>query len=373
MEMNTSIDVIEIYRVSMPLVYPFRTAYGDDSAIESVLVKMTSGNHYGWGEASPMAAPAYSPEWAHGAFLAVRDWLAPQLVGKRIDSGGDLQAALGRCKGNFFAKGSLDLAWWDLRAHQLGQPLWKLLGGVRPEIEVGADFGVMDHIDELLTAMADAVAQGFLRVKLKFRPGWDIEMVRKVRERFPHLTIHIDCNSGYSLADTAMFQALDEFHLAMIEQPLAHDDLVDHAKLQSALRTPICLDESITSLAKARKAIELRSCRWINLKPGRVGGLTPAIEIHNLCQKEGIPCWVGGMLESAVGASHCIALATLPNIHYPSDIFPSYRFYKRDLGQPEIRLSGTSRVCASTLSGIGCEPDPNELASHQVDYARLQA
>jgi O-succinylbenzoate synthase len=372
MEMSTIIHVIEIYRVSMPLVYPFRTAYGDDAAIESVLVKMTSGGQYGWGEASPMAAPAYSPEWAHGAFLAVRDWLAPQLVGKRIESGQDLQGALGRCKGNFFAKASLDLAWWDLRARQLEQPLWKLLGGVQPEVEVGADFGVMDHIDELLGAMADAVAQGFLRVKLKFRPGWDIEMVRKVRERFPHLTIHIDCNSGYALSDTAMFQALEEFHLAMIEQPLAHDDLVDHAKLQSALRTPLCLDESITSLAKARKAIELRSCRWINLKPGRVGGLTPAVEIHNLCQKEGIPCWVGGMLESAVGASHCIALATLPNIHYPSDIFPSYRFYKRDLAQPEIRLSGTSRVCASTQSGIGCEPDSIELKSHQVDYARLQ-
>ena len=371
--MNTLIDAIEIYRVSMPLVYPFRTAYGDDSAIESVLVKMTSGDHYGWGEASPMAAPAYSPEWAYGTFVMVRDWLAPQLVGKRIDSGQDLQSALGRCKGNFFAKASLDLAWWDLRARQLGQPVWKLLGGVKPEIEVGADFGVMDHIDELLAAMADAVAQGFLRVKLKFRPGWDIEMVRKVRERFPHLTIHIDCNSGYSLADTAMFQALEEFHLAMIEQPLAHDDLVDHAKLQSALRTPICLDESITSLAKARKAVELRSCRWINLKPGRVGGLTPAKEIHDLCQKEGIPCWVGGMLESAVGASHCIALATLPNIHYPSDIFPSYRFYKRDLGQPEIRLSGPSQVCASTQSGIGCEPDPKELETHRVDYARLPA
>jgi O-succinylbenzoate synthase len=373
MDMSTFINAIEIYRVSMPLVYPFRTAYGDDSAIESVLVKMTSGDHYGWGEASPMAAPAYSAEWAYGAFLMVRDWLAPQLVGKRIDSGHDLQVALGRCKGNFFAKGSLDLAWWDLRARQLGQPLWKLLGGVQGEVEVGADFGVMDHIDELLSAMEGAVAQGFLRVKLKFRPGWDIEMVRKVRERFPHTTIHIDCNSGYSLSDTAMFQALDEFNLAMIEQPLAHDDLIDHAKLQSSLRTPICLDESITSLAKARKAIELRSCRWINLKPGRVGGLTPAIEIHNLCQKEGIPCWVGGMLESAVGASHCLALATLPNIRYPSDIFPSSRFYTRDLAQPDIRLSGPSRISASTLGGIGCEPDPVELESRKVDYAKLQA
>jgi O-succinylbenzoate synthase len=373
METTTTIDSIDIYRVSMPLVYPFRTNYGDDYAIESVLVKMTSGDHYGWGEASPMAAPAYSPEWAYGAFVMVRDWLAPLLVGKRIDSAADLQGALARCKGNFFAKGSLDLAWWDLRARQLGEPLWKLLGGVQSEIKVGADFGVMDSLDDLLGAIGDAVAQGFLRVKLKFRPGWDISMVRAVRGRFPDLTIHIDCNSGYTLADTPMFQALDEFNLAMIEQPLAHDDLADHARLQASLRTPICLDESITSLAKARKAIELRSCRWINLKPGRVGGLTPAVQINSLCQKEGIPCWVGGMLESAVGASHCIALATLPNILYPSDIFPSYRFYTRDLGQPEIRLSGPSSIRASSQAGIGCEPDPAELAKHQRDHARLPA
>jgi O-succinylbenzoate synthase len=170
-----------------------------------------------------------------------------------------------------------------------------------------------------------------------------------------------------------MFQALDEFNLAMIEQPLAHDDLADHARLQASLRTPICLDESITSLAKAREAIELRSCRWINLKPGRVGGLTTAVQINSLCQKEGIPCWVGGMLESAVGASHCFALATLPNILYPCDIFPSYRFYTRDLGQPEIRLSAPSSIRASSQSGIGCEPDPAELEKHQRDHARLPA
>ena len=373
METSTLINSIDIYRVSMPLVYPFRTAYGDDYAIESVLVKITSGDYYGWGEATPMAAPAYSPEWAYGAFVMVRDWLAPLLIGKSISSGSELQAALSRCKGNFFAKGSLDLAWWDLRARQLGEPLWKLLGGIADEVKVGADFGVMDSLDDLLAAIGEAVAQGFLRVKLKFRPGWDIVMVRKVRARFPHLTIHIDCNSGYSLADTPMFQALDDFNLAMIEQPLAHDDLADHAKLQASLRTPICLDESITSLAKARKAIELRSCRWINLKPGRVGGLTTTVEINNLCRENGIPCWIGGMLESAVGASHCLALATLPNIQYPSDIFPSSRFYTHDLGQPEIRLSGPSRIRARGESGIGCEPDPAELEKRKVDYARVRA
>ena len=370
--MSTPIDAIEIYRARMTLVYPLRTAFGDDAAVESLLVKMTSGAHYGWGEASPWAAPAYSSEWAQGAFLVVRDWLGPQLVGQCIETGDELQARLGRFKGNFFAKASLDLAWWDLHARQLGQPLWKLLGGVRSEVDVGADFGVMDHLEELLTVIGEAVVQGFRRVKLKFRPGWELEMVRAVRDRFPDTTIHIDCNSGYSLGDTSMFQALDDFQLAMIEQPLAHDDLIDHAKLQSSLRTPICLDESITSLAKARKAIELRSCRWINIKLGRVGGLTEAVRIHDLCQQENIPCWVGGMLESAVGASHCIALATLPNIRYPSDIFPSERFYAKDLAQPEIRLSRPSQISAANRDGIGCEPDPYELKRCQLDYAMLQ-
>lgn len=370
--MKTFIDAIDIYRVEMPLIYPFRTAFGDDAVIESLLVKMTSGNYCGWGEASPWAAPAYSAEWAQGCFQLLRDWFGPQIVGRHIESGDELQDILGRFKGNFFAKACLDLAWWDLHARQLGQPLWKLLGGDKSVIQVGADFGVMGHIEELLDVMEGAVAQGYLRVKLKFRPGWDLGMVKAVRERFPETTIHIDCNSAYSLDDASLFRTLDDFHLAMIEQPLANDDLVNHAKLQRSIRTPLCLDESITSVSKARKAIELGSCRWINLKPGRVGGLTVAVRIHDLCQQAGIPCWVGGMLESAVGASHCVALATLPNIRYPSDVFPSRRFYRRDLAFPEIELSGPSQIRASNDSGIGCEPDPEQLQRFQVDYARLE-
>src|SRR2546426_3959756 len=318
--MTTPIDSIEIYRVVKPLVYPFRTAFGNDAAIESILIKMNSGSHLGWGEASPWSSPTYSGEWAQGAFIVVHDWLGPQLVGRSIESGEELQTVLSRFKGNFFAKASLDLAWWDLHARKQARPLWKVLGGVKDVVEVGADFGVMDRLEELISIIEEALSKGFKRIKLKFRPGWELKMIEKVRERFPKATIHIDCNSAYSLEDTPMFQTLDNFHLAMVEQPLAHDDLVDHAKLQSSIRTPICLDESITSLAKARKAIELRSCRWINIKPGRVDGLTVALKIHNLCQEKGIPCWVGGMLESAVGASHCLALATLPNIKYPSDI-----------------------------------------------------
>ncbi|MGH9725201.1 MAG: o-succinylbenzoate synthase, partial [Candidatus Acidiferrales bacterium] len=285
--MKTIIDAVDIYHVEMPLLAPFRTAFGDDAVIESVLVKLTSGSCFGWGEASPWAAPAYSCEWAKGCFVLLRDWLGPRIIGKSIESGDELHDILKRFKGNQFAKAALDLAWWDLRARQLGLPLWKVLGGLDELIQVGADFGVMDHVDDLLATIQTAISEGFKRVKLKYRPGWDLQMIKSVRARFPQTTIHIDCNSGYSLADAPMFEALDDLDLAMIEQPLAHDDLIDHAKLQAMLRTSLCLDESITSSAKARKAIELGACRWVNIKPGRVGGLTEAVKIHDICRKAG--------------------------------------------------------------------------------------
>jgi O-succinylbenzoate synthase len=193
-------------------------------------------------------------------------------------------------------------------------------------------------VDDLLRAIGQAVDDRFRRIKLKFRPGWDLDMLRAVRRQFPEPTIHIDCNSGYQLADLPMFQQLDEFQLAMVEQPLAHDDLVDHARLQAAVRTCVCLDESIVSPRHARLAVELNSCRFMNIKPGRVGGLTPAVEIHDICRAAGIPCWVGGMLESATGAAHCTALAMLDNFTYPADIFPSSRFYREDLSDPPLAL-----------------------------------
>jgi O-succinylbenzoate synthase len=365
------IERIDLYRVAMPLLYPWRTAYGEDAVIESVLVKMTSGGLVGWGEASPLAAPTYSPEWAGGVFATMRAWLAPRLVGQDITSGADLQQRLGLVKGNHFAKGGLDLAWWDLHARRQGKPLYQLLGGTRREVVVGADFGIMDSVKMLLDSIAGAVAAGFARIKLKFRPGWDLPMVRAVREAFPRTVFHVDCNSGYRLEDVALFQALDEFDLAMIEQPLAYDDLLDHAALQKQIRTPVCLDESITSVDRARHALAVGACRYVNIKPGRVGGLTNAVAIHDLCRQHGIPCWVGGMLESAVGVAHCIALATLPGFTYPADIFPSRRFYKEDLGEPEIVLAAPSRVQVLDQPGTGTEPHPEHLTRMTLEHAAI--
>jgi len=291
----------------------------------------------------------------------VRDWLGPQLLGQEISSGDALQDRLASFKSNPFAKASLDLAWWDLEAKIEEIPLWRMLGGQGDTVAVGADFGVMETIPQLVETIQEAVDAGFLRVKLKFRPGWDLEMVRSVRQAFPDLVFHVDCNSAYHLGEADIFLALDELNLAMIEQPLRYDDLLDHAKLQQSIKTPICLDESITSLEQASQAIDIGACHWINLKPGRVGGITVALQILREAERGKISCWVGGMLESAIGSYHCIALATLPNIKYPADIFPSRRFYKKDLGFPEIELSGTARVKALPSPGIGCVPDKQQL------------
>ena len=332
------IDRIELFHVAMPLISPWRTAYGEDAAVQSVLCRMSSGSLDGWGESAPLAAPCYSPEWAGGIFAVARDWLAPAMVGGDVATAQELQARLAIYKGNPFAKALLDTAWWSLECQRTGLPLHQALGATRDEVPVGADFGVMDSLDALLESVVQAVADGFPRIKLKFRPGWDLEMLRAVRRQHPDHTIHIDCNSGYRLDDLPLFRELDQYSLAMIEQPLEHDDLVHHARLQSEIRTPVCLDESISHPRHAQKAIELRSCRYVNVKPGRVGGLTPAVAIHDLCRAAGIPCWVGGMLESATGAAACVALAMLDNFTYPADIFPSRRFYREDLSDPPLEL-----------------------------------
>ncbi len=372
------IDRIELFHVAMPLIYPWRTAYGEDATIHSVLCRMSSGSLSAWGESSSLAAPCYSAEWAGGVFAVAKQWLAPALVGQTIGSGDELHSWLSHFKGNVFAKAALDNAWWALRSRETSKPLHVLLADAadcmpRDEVPVGADFGVMDSIDDLLAAIAPAVEQSFPRVKLKFRPGWDLPMLRAVRRAFPEHTFHIDCNSGYRLADAPLFREIDELNLAMIEQPLAHDDLVDHAALQAQIRTPVCLDESISGLRQAEQAIRLASCRYINIKPGRVGGLTIAVKIHNVCQAAGIPCWVGGMLESSVGASQCVALAMLPNFTYPADIFPSSRFYHEDLGDPQLELIRTRAGHPGVQPlALPPEPHPQRLARMTVQRAVVE-
>lgn len=369
------IDSIEIIQVAMPLIAPWRTAYGEDAVVESVLVRMTSGGLDAWGESCPLAAPCYSEEWAGGVFACIQRWLGPAIVGQSIGSGEELQARLAHFKGNPFAKAALDTAWWVLEAKRRELPLHRLLGATRDASDVGADFGVMDSLDELMPAIGAAFEQGFPRVKLKFRPGWDVAMLRAVRQEFRTQRIHIDCNAAYRFDDLDLFCRLDDFQLEMIEQPLAQHDLIDHARLQQAIRTPVCLDESIRSVELAEQAVDLGSCRLVNIKPGRVGGLTPAVAIHDLCQKANVPCWVGGMLESGIGVRLCAALATLDNFTYPADIFPTDRFYRQDLASEPFRLSrsaeGIRQAACTDVPGLGVEPDASRLAKWTVQHARL--
>lgn len=367
------IDRIELYHVAMPLIYPWRTAYGEDADIHAVLCRLTSGSLDAWGESSALAAPCYSPEWGGGVFALCRDWMGPALLGADITSGDDLQQRLSLFKGNPFAKAVFDLAWWNLEAKRTGQPLHRLLGATRDIVPVGADFGVMDNIDDLLRDVGAAVDAGFPRVKLKFRPGWDLPMLDAVRRQHPDHPVHIDCNSGYRLSDLPLFRQIDEYNLTMIEQPLAHDDLLDHAQLQRSIRTPVCLDESISHPRHAEQAIAQGSCRYVNIKPTRVGGLTNSLRIHDLCRAAGIPCWVGGMLESATGVGTCISLAMLDNFTYPADIFPTSRFYHEDMSDPPIELCRT----ADGLPGVRAfdnppEPVPERLAQRTVQKAVLR-
>ena len=369
------VDSINVYHVAMPVLYPWRTAYGEDAAVDSVLVRIESDGVSAWGEATPFARPEYSAEWAHGAFSLVRDCLGPYVVARQIQTVAELQARLARFKGNYFAKAALDTALWNLESKKQGVPLHKLLGGTRDVVPIGADFGIMDSIDDLLKAVSEAQDAGFARVKLKFCRGWEFDVVTEVRTAFPHLRIHVDCNSSYTLDDIDLFRALDSLELEMIEQPLAHDDLVEHAKLQRLLQTPLCLDESVVSVRQLTHAIELGSCQYLNIKPGRVGGLTCARELHDICMAAKIPCWVGGNLESGVGASVAVALGTLENFVYPADIFPPGRFYEVDLATPLVKFgkddTGQPVAIAGDTYELPPEPDPGRLTLLTVEAAHV--
>ncbi|MBI3944952.1 MAG: o-succinylbenzoate synthase [Armatimonadetes bacterium] len=355
------IDSIEVRYVAMPLKYPWRTAYGEDWDIHSVLVRMTSGEHAAWGEASPLQAPTYSPETAMSVFHNIKEFFAPRLVGEEIESADALNERLALFKGNPFAKAGVEVAWWMLSAAIQGEPLHRLLGAAPREVDAGADFGVQDSIDMLLGNIQGALDLGHRRVKLKVRPGWDLEMLRAVRATFPGATFHIDCNSGYTLDDLPFFKEVDKLGLAMIEQPLFHTDLLEHAELQRRIETPVCLDESLKSVRDMEWAIRLKSCRYVNIKPGRVGGLQNALVIHNLARDAGIPAWVGGMLESGIGAGICVELAMLGNFTYPADLFPSERFYEQDLTEPALVMTDRCTFLPSTVPGIPQQPVPERV------------
>ena len=353
------IDQLDFYYVTMPLIYPWRTAYGEDHDIHSVLVRLRSGPHQSWSESTCFFAPTYLNESAGSVYYHLTEVFGPHVLGGEYHSAAELHQRLQIFKGNSFAKAALEIGWWTLQTKISGTPLHILLGGETRPVQAGADFGIQDSYDMLLGNIQQAVDAGFPRIKLKVARGWDLEMLQLVCKTFPQMTFHIDCNSGYSLDDLPFFKAIDDLGLAFIEQPLHFADILDHAQLAQKLQTPICLDESIVDARVAEQAIRHRACRYINIKPGRIGGLTNALAVHDMARDAGIPVWIGGMLESAVGAAICVELATLDNFTYPGDLFPSSRFYHRDLASPSLEFSDghTFMPCTGELPA----PDPEQL------------
>ncbi len=367
------LDRIEIFHVALPLIYPWKTAYGEDADIHSVLFRLVSGDYEGWGETTPFFAPTYSPETASTVFTLNQEIFCPLLVGREFETAENLLRALSVFKGNPFAKAGPESAWWDLQARIEGVPLHHLLGVKGTVVHAGSDFGVQDTLDMLLAKIQGAIDQGFRRTKLKVRPGWDLDMLRLVRETFPKHVFHIDCNSGYSLDDLPFFRAVDRLGLAMIEQPLFHRDLHDHAELQRQLDTPVCLDESVTSLRDFELALKLGSCRYLNIKIGRVGGISVARTLHDRARDAGIPCWVGGMLESGVGGGLNIELAALNNFTYPGDLFPSAFFYRQDLTDREMVLNPDCTFSLSTVPGTPYRPILERVQARTVRHASFAA
>lgn len=347
------IDQVEIRYIQLPLVHPFETSFGREEDRDTILVAIRAEGLTGWGEAATSAGPWYEYETVETAWHVLRDFLGPLLVGQDVNTARDAARLMAPVRGHNLAKMGIEAAVWDLVGQAEGRSLSNLLGGSRESVPVGVSIGVQDSVPALIHRIEGFLADGYGRVKIKIRPGWDVQVVRQVRERFPDLSLMVDANSAYSLDDANLLAALDEFDLLMIEQPLAYDDLVDHAELQRRLRTPICLDESVPTLAAARAALALGSGRIVNIKPGRVGGLTVARDIHDLCRKQGVPVWCGGMLETGIGRAHNVALASLPGFTLPGDISASARYFRQDLVEPAFTVSEEGTMAVPTGPGIG--------------------
>ncbi|MBQ6471817.1 MAG: o-succinylbenzoate synthase [Victivallales bacterium] len=357
------IERIEIYHDAVPLKRPFVTAFGSTETVEAILVRMVSGGCSGWGESSPLGSPGYSPEYAAGAFRVARDFILPVLTSDtEIASADELQERMQPIRGNYFAKAAFDMAYHDLSSRKEGIPLWRHFGGTRDRISCGLDFGIRPSIPELLQELEQAIQAGYGCIKLKFGPSCGIDMLARVRERFPDFPFFIDCNAAYTLKDLDLFRELDRFNLMMYEQPLAWDDIADHAELQHQIRTPICLDESLTTPDRARQAAQCGACRIFNLKPGRMGGYSPAIRTMEIAARAGISCWVGGMFESSVGRAGMIALASRSEVNMPSDITPPLKKYCFDLVERSIDYAPCPWFPQTALPGSGQLPDSERLA-----------
>jgi O-succinylbenzoate synthase len=349
------IDAIILRELRLPLVRPFETSFGVTRNRRILLAEVQSEGLTGWGECTAGERPFFSAESTDTAWQMICQELGPMLASESPEHGGDCPEIFRRVRGNPMAKATLENAIWDIEAQREGISLSQLLGGVREVIPCGVSLGIQSSIPELLSIIETELAAGYQRIKLKCKPGWDVEVFDRVRNRWPGITLSCDANSAYRLRDADHLVTFDAFDLLMIEQPLWHDDFYYHSMLQKRLQTSICLDESIRNRRDALASIEMESCRIINIKLGRVGGFSEAIAVHNAAQERGIPVWCGGMLESGVGRSHNIALSTLENFTLPGDVSASARYWLEDIVEPEITVSPAGEIAIPDTPGRGYE------------------
>jgi O-succinylbenzoate synthase len=350
------IKSIELIEINLPLVHFFETSFGRTYERRIILTRVTDEQkNEGWGEATCGETPSYCEEWTDGAWAVLEKILAPMIIGREVESAADVWGIMKRVRGNRMAKSAIETACWDLEAKKLGVPLWKHLGGVKQEIACGVSIGIQDSVEQLLEKIQTELDAGYQRIKIKIAPGWDYEVIKQVRETFGDILLMGDANSAFTLDDVDLFKRMDKFNLMMLEQPLPFDDIIDHAKLQSQISTPICLDEPIRSPEDARKAIEIKAGKIINLKNGRVGGHLQSQMIEKICSENNIPVWCGGMLESGIGRAHNIAISTLAGYTMPGDVSASKRYWAEDIIEPEITVSKKGTITAPDKPGIGFE------------------
>jgi len=374
------IEGIELHQIELDLAHPFETSFAREVSRPCILVSVRAEGLEGWGECTAMAGPWFSHETIGTAWHVLRDFLCPMVLETEVGAPRELTRRFESVRGHPMARAALEMAVWDLWSRARDRRLAEVLhedarrvsgdsstGGsasdIPSRVPVGISLGIESSPSALVDEVARRVAEGYGRVKLKIKPGWDVDIVRAVRERWPGLPLQVDANAAYTPAEAETLMELDNFDLLLIEQPYHHDDIVDHAALQAGLETPLCLDESIKSPEHARWSLEIDACRVINIKVGRVGGLSAAVDIHNLCQQRGVPVWCGGMLETNVGRAANVAVASLPNFVLPGDLSASSRYYRRDVAVPNFELAEGSTVRVPSEPGLGVRVDGERLAS----------
>ncbi len=366
------ISLIELREIRLPLIHFFETSFGRTTERRIILVRVIAHDGAeGWGECTAGEGPFYSDEWAETAWPTLNEFLAPMVVNREVESAAQVYDLMKRVRGHRMAKAAIETACWDLEAKRAGVPLWKYLGGVQTEIPCGVSIGIQESPEQLIEKIEKELSAGYQRIKIKIKPGWDIDIVRRVRERFPDIKLMGDANSAYTLADVELFKALDEFKLMMIEQPLAYDDIFDHAELQKQIKTPVCLDESIKTPADVTHAINLGACKIINVKLGRVGGHTQAKQVEAIARERNIPIWCGGMLESGIGRAHNIAMATLAGFTFPGDVSASARYWAEDIIEPPVTVTSRGTIVAPNEPGIGFEINRERIDQLTVRSAEI--